>query len=336
MGFLWWGTKDVDKAKNRPVEWTFMSLPKDPAPAPPGQDDEEYYVTIDLDSMRVPGVSRGYTKLYGVVHSFISAPTFGAAENAEFRAVTLPDHLKDKDATNLDGVLQLKKRLLGPIPYRGGQLKLEVGLFSVKSADLIDPYLKLLQEMSGQAGVAFVQTALPFVGLLKKGLDLLTGNAADSTLEIGLTTELEQPQPGWFLVMAGPKDLVKDEGLSVDPADGRLLGKDGNAYVTYPYMLFQVSTSLQRSDWFQIPELVAPHAKIRQALGENDLQRARRLVDQFEWIAKACPDLISDDAKTVVAKLKNWYDLTTKGGLPKDAAAEALDVGALSELDLYR
>jgi hypothetical protein len=332
MGYFSWGSSKADKT---PVEWAFLSLPADAAPAPPRSEDEEYYVTIDLGSMRVPKVSRGYTKLYGVVHSFISAPTFESAANVEFRVVIKPEDLKNIDAAHLDRVLQINKRLLGPIPYRGGRLTLEVGLYSVKSADLVDPYLNLLQEMSGKAGVSFVNTALPFAGLLKKGLDLLTGNAAESTLEIGLATDLERPRTGWFLLMAGPKDVVQAEDLRVDPNDSRLLDKDAKPYLKYPYMLFKVSTSLLRSDWFQVPELVEPHAKIRQALRENDLERANRLVEQFDLIATSCPDLIPRDAEQIVAKLKQRYFLETDKGLPKDGSRPSLDVGELKELNLY-
>lgn len=333
MGFLWWGQKETDKT---PVEWAFLALPPAAAgEAPPGPDEEEYYVSIELGSMRVPGVQRGYTKLYGAVHSYISAPTFESAANAEFRGVTTPANLKGIDAAHLDRVVQLNKRLLGPIPYRGGRLTFEVGLYSVKATDLLEPYLELLQEMSGAAGVAYVQTALPFVGPLKKGLDLLTGNAATSTLEIGLATELEKPRPGWYLVMAGPKDAVKAEGLRVDN-DSRLLDRAGQPYTKYPYMLFRVSTSLQRSDWFQVPDLVGPHAKIRAALREKDLERAARLVEDFDLTATTSPDLLTKDAEQLVQKLRQMYGRKTAQGVAKDADTPGPDLGDLRDLDPYR
>src|SRR5262249_43906630 len=212
MGWFSWGSS---KAEKKPVEWAYLPL-GETDPAPPGDKDTEYYITIDLGSMRVPNSTRAYTKLYAAVHSFISVPTFERATNAQFRVVTTPVELKNIDAANLDRVVQVNKRLLGPIPYRGGRLGLEIGRYSVKSADLLVPYLQLLQEMSSQAGVAYVNTALPFIPLLKRGIDLITGNAKDSTLEVGLSTELEQPRANWYLVMAGPKTEVQGAGLTVD------------------------------------------------------------------------------------------------------------------------
>jgi hypothetical protein len=332
MGFLWWGSSEDNKV---PVEWVFLPLGANAEPAPPGAADTEYYITIDLGSMRIPAVNRAYAKLYGAVHSFISVPTFLSAANAQFRVVTTPTNLKNIDAANLDRVLQINKRLLGPIPYRGGRLTLEMGLYSVKSADLLDPYLSLLQEMSGEAGVAFVKNALPFVGLLKKGIDLITGNAKDSTLEIGLSTELEQPQMGWYLVMAAPKDAVQPNELKVDPKDSRLLDGQGKPYVQYPYMLFRVSASLQRTDWFQIPELVESHTKLREALLENDLVRAQKLLEQFSLIANTCPDLLKTDAARISEELKKRYDITVPKVAAQAADESGPDIGELKELRIY-
>src|SRR4051794_3651502 len=127
MGWFSWGSSSG--AEKIPVDWTFLPLTID-ADATEG----EYYLTIDLGSMRTPETERGYTKWYGAVHSFVSVPTSDATDNAKFRVVTTRSNLKDIDATNLDRVLQFNKRLLGPIPYRGGMLTFEVGLYSVKSA----------------------------------------------------------------------------------------------------------------------------------------------------------------------------------------------------------
>lgn len=332
MGLLSWGSSEADRA---PVEWVFLPLGEDLDPAPPGEEDAEYYIKIDLGSMRIPGVKRQYAKLYGAVHSFISVPTFESAANAQFRVVTTPTNLKNIDAANLNRVLQINKRLLGPIPYRGGRVTLEIGLYSVKSADLLDPYLGLLQEMSGEAGVAFVKNALPFVGLLKKGIDLITGNAKDSTLEIGLSTELEQPRTGWYLVMAAPKDAVKADELKVDPKDSRLLDGQGKAFVQYPYMLFRVSASRQRSDWFQIPELVEPHTKLREALRDNDLVRASKLFDQFFLIAKTCPDLLKADSSRISEELKKRYEIEVPKVEAMAAEENGPDIGELEDLKIY-
>jgi hypothetical protein len=330
MGLFSWGST---KTKTPSGEWAYLPLDKKD-PAPPGDADAEYYITIDLGSMGLPVVSRAYVNLYGVVQSFISAPTFEAAANAQFRVVTTPDKLKKIDAAHLDRVLVINKRLLGPIPYRGGRLTLDIGLYSVKTADLLAPYLGLLQEMSAQAGVAYVTAALPFVPLLKKGIDLITGNANDSTLEIGLSTEMEKPEMSWYLVMAGPKADVRAEGLTVDPTDSRLLDSEGKPYLKYPYMLFRVSASLQRADWFQIPELVEPHKKLREAIRENDLARAGKLLEQFSLIATTCPDLLPADAVRVCESLKKRYALKV-GTVTKAAKEEAPDIGDLKELKIY-
>ena len=69
--------------------------------------------------------------------------------------------------------MQLDQRLLGPVPYVGGDIQAEVGLFSVASGDLTGPYLKLLDLLSQAATVSFIGLALPFVEPIKQGINAL-------------------------------------------------------------------------------------------------------------------------------------------------------------------
>ena len=77
--------------------------------------------------------------------------------------------------------------MLGPVPYRGGDIGLEVGLFSIKSADLAKPYLSLMEDISNKAGVSMINTALQFAEPLKNGINLLVGGDVDTLLEIGIS-----------------------------------------------------------------------------------------------------------------------------------------------------
>ena len=45
------------------------------------------------------------------------------------------------------------QRLLGPVPSMGGDLELKVGLFAVKSQDMLQPFLEILEDLSKAAGV---------------------------------------------------------------------------------------------------------------------------------------------------------------------------------------
>jgi hypothetical protein len=157
----------------RPVasDYTYGSLPSASQEA---LQAEGAYVSIFLRSVRIVNVRKGWNKFYPVVHSYISLPHL-SGKVAEFQAVTSPSHLAELDADHLDRVINLNHRLLGPVPYRGGDLTCEIGLFSVKSSDLAKPFLGVLETMASVAGVSYAALAQPFIAPLKKGVELLTG-----------------------------------------------------------------------------------------------------------------------------------------------------------------
>ena len=176
-----------------------------------------------VKSARIVNVRQGLTKFYGVVNSSMAVPHLSGA-SAEFNVITTPAFLKNVDAAHIDRVIQLDQRLLGPIPYRGGQLTLEIGLFSIKAVDLAAPYLEVLETMSKQAGVAFINAALPFAEPLKTGINLLVGGGDSSPLEIGVAASAWTPETGYFVVMRAPKGSVPVKDLRVDPGGLSLSG----------------------------------------------------------------------------------------------------------------
>ena len=105
-------------------------------------DAEKCYVNIVLNSMHIVYDRIGFQRLYGVVHSFIKMPVY-AVEEAQFNVVTTPLDLANVEGNRLDKVLQGNKELLDCIPYRGGTIKIQLGLFAVKAEDMLPKYLSL-------------------------------------------------------------------------------------------------------------------------------------------------------------------------------------------------
>lgn len=130
------------------------------------KSDSEY-ISIVLKSMRVVNVRVGFSKFYTTVHSYISL-SHASGTRANFYVCTTPGQLEEFDKSNVDRIININKRLLGPVPYVGGDLNLELGLFSIKSADLIKPFVSLLTDISNLAGVSFIKAAEPYVAPLKK------------------------------------------------------------------------------------------------------------------------------------------------------------------------
>ncbi|HEY8186653.1 MAG TPA: hypothetical protein VIF64_11315 [Pyrinomonadaceae bacterium] len=324
--------------KTRAEDWVFQRLKNDQVPEDPKSNDVlsagEAYLTITLRSMRVVNVRKLATKFYGVVHSFITIDHL-SGKDGSFQTVTTPSQLRNIDSQNVDHVIQVNKTLLGPIPYRGGQIGLELGLFSVKEADLAAPFLDVLQSMASQAGVGIVSAALPFAEPIKKGIEAITGTSGDSILEIGVATDLNPPTTGWWVVMRAPKETTIVSELDVTPTDFRLVNKaSGELVKDYPYLVFTVTQSTKRSDWFKLPDLTKPYQKLQDAVRDGDYNAAKDLITTFKRLALTSDDLITDDAKNI-GKLVQAKAEEALGATLTSAGKTKIDLPPLESYQLY-
>ena len=226
-----------------------------PEPAPAAVIKDQDYVSIIVKSARIDHVRRWTSKFYGCVQSRAHYLHVDRGD-VEYQTVVVPALMKELDPKNLDKVIQIDKLILGSVPYVG-ELSLELGLFTVKSTDLAGPYIDLLTSLAEKASVGFISSALPFVEPLRRGADLLFGNAEQSELEIGYDKTWTNLETGYWVLMLAPKGSVNVSSLKVDPNDGRLLDGRSNAIKGYPYIVFEVAKSNRRDDWMLIPELKA-------------------------------------------------------------------------------
>lgn len=326
----WW----QDLWTRRSEDWTVAWLPSPAADAAEAEADRDY-LSIVLKSARVVDVRKGSTTFFGTVHSYIRLP-HRSSGMAEFNVVTTPGALRNVDAAGIDRVLQLNQRLLGPVPYVGGDLELEVGLFSVASANLAGPYLALLETLSKTAGVASVGAALPFAGAIVEGMKLLTGSDRDVALEIGLATMQPVPRLGYCAVVRAPKGTLDVGHLQIDDTDFRLLHR-GRAVDDYPYMVLEFTAGPQRSDWFTIPEISAAYKRVQEEFREGRESGLEERLMMFRRIALTCNDLQDEDARRLIDKVTAQYAAT---GAPAAArrgtrAAGAPPAPELHDIDLY-
>ena len=333
----WWN----EIFRRRAEDWVYSPL--DPEQVPDNASHEQVatdsaYLSVFLRSMRVVHVRRGLSRFYGTVHSFTSLP-HRSGDQARFNVVTTPGDLKDVDAAHLDRVIQMNQRLLGPVPYRGGDLEMEVGLFSIRSAELAAPFLAVLEKMSSIAGVSYVSAALPFAEPILDGVNLLTGGSDSSVLEIGLATTFTNVETGYFLVMGAPKGQVDVNNLRVDPEDYRLVDQDGKPVGDYPYMVLQVVASPTRDDWFSVPGLAEPYGVLQKDIRDGEVERAKQSLIVFKRAVLTCDDLLTEDAKNLIAKVENEVNsvmdaLAVTRGAPRDRG-KPRSIQNLEEIRLY-
>jgi len=297
-----------DLWKKKSEDWIFAWLDSKQVPAGSHSgevDSDTNYLHVFLKSARVVDVRKGFTTFYGTVHSYANLPHRSGGK-AEFNVVTTPNSLKNIDAAGIDRVIQFNKRLLGPVPYAGGGLEIEVGLFSVASTQLAAPYLELLETLSKTAGVSYVSAAMPFVTPILQGIKLLTGSDKDVALEIGISTTLEPPRLGYCVAIRAPKQAIEIKKLSVDPSDFRLQC-DGETLSEYPYMVLEFSAEPNRADWFQIPELSAGYKRVQEEFRAGSASGTEAALAVFRRMTLTCNDLLEDDARRIAARVADTY-----------------------------
>jgi hypothetical protein len=295
----------------------------------------EGYVHVFLKSMRLVNVRQGLSKFYPVLHSYISM-SHKKGVLAEFNTVTMPKHLGEMDARNLDRIVNFNQRLLGPIPYRGGDLKMEVGLFSIKSADLAKPFLDLLGEISDLSGVSYLGTAMSYIGLLKQGINLLTSGNDDSILEIGLDQVLNPLETGYYVVMRAPKQVIDANMLMLSEHDYRLVMNDGSTIRDYPYFVIQIFTAKTRDDWFMIPEIAKAYQELEESMEQGNEENINLNFQIFKRKVLTSKDLLYAHAKTIVEGVENEVQ-NIKGSLKEETFrgdAEKLTVKALKDIPI--
>ncbi len=321
--------------RSRTQDWVFSYL--SPEQVPDGArrrpvEPKSSYLSIFLKSARVVNVRRGLSRFYGTVHSGASVPHL-SGELAEFQVVTTPDALRNVDAARIDRVVSTNRRLLGPVPYRGGDLGLEVGLFSIKSADFAAPFVALLEAMSQAGSVAFLGGAVPLAEPIKTGVNLLLGGQDPAVLEIGLSASFSAPETGYMVVMRAPRGEIDVPALRLTADDYRLTYPGGGTVQDYPYMVLKVEASSKRDDWFRIPELAEAHNRLADDVRAGRFNAAKDSFTVFKQAALFSYDLLDEDAQRLVTEVRREYEEKMAGTLT--GAGERELMRPLSEVPLY-
>ncbi len=321
--------------RKQATDWTFGVLGADQVPSGLKSNQIEAhkaYVNIFVRSMRVVDVRKALKKFYGTVHSFITLPHI-FDQKAEFHALTTPTQLSNIDAQNVDRIIQMNHRLLGPVPYRGGDLKIELGLFSIESVDYAGPFLKILESIATAAGVSYINKAIPFLGPLNDGVNLLFGMGQGITLEVGLSNTFDKPTSGYFVIIRAPKNKIDVKKLTLD-TDNRLIDTTGEAITEYPYIVFSIEASEKREAWFDIPEIKTAYKVVIDAVRSGNAKTTQEAFTVFKRITLTSPDLLIDDAERLVTKVEAELKrvLRRVRGLTRPIAPSIID---LDKIDLY-
>jgi hypothetical protein len=206
------------------TDWTLVERLPDPGLDVAGEpiEPDDCYIELFVESLRLKQARRFATAFHGVVYTFVRLSQEGA-EDAELAAITKPAGLADLDQSNLDRVITVSNRMTGALPWRGGTLGIELGLFSVKKGNLLSPLLDYVTRVSEAGGISFIGQAKPFLPLITAGMDLIAGQTEDAVIEVALDTDMRLEESRLCAIVAVPKDSIDVTKLSLDPTDRKLL-----------------------------------------------------------------------------------------------------------------
>jgi hypothetical protein len=259
------------------------------------------YIEIRVKSMRVPFKIIGTRTYYGTVHSFISLNNIASANGkATFSVVTTPTDLQNLDRTNLFNVITKDILLLGPIPYHGGDINLEAGVFSVLSDNLLAPFLKIIEDVSKTAGVSIINQALPFIGPIEDAIYHLIGYSSNNKLEVGINMPLMDGQinEGYLVVVAasGGKGYLSQLRLQ---NDGRLFNRT-EEITNIPYMVLTIRAKERRGSYEDIPKIRESVTKLYNSFETGDHDIIMRFFNDFRNVVNGSPELLPLDASMII------------------------------------
>jgi hypothetical protein len=284
-------------------QWVFGRLPSDHVlDGQEAMSDREVvasdeYVGISLRSLWIVNTRNGWQKYYPALHAFVAAPAF-MGDDVEFHVLTTPANLKELSAQGLDKVIAGNQRLLGPVPYWGGKLRLELALFAIESANLAAPFLSVLGDLSSAAGGAFATTALAFAKPLTNGIALLT-NGSGNSLEIGYFADAETPRTGYYVA-------IRAEGIALDNLwlkQGYLVDGTGTPLRDAPYFVFSVDAVTSRPDWRRLPGLEEAWNAVTTAGREGDTAKVDTAYARVKRLINSSDDLVTRQMQEIVTEL---------------------------------
>jgi hypothetical protein len=269
----------------------------------------ERYIELVSEFAWIPKLRKGFTRFHKATYSEVSLPTLDA--NAVFQTLSTPKALQQMSPDDLSRVIQLRHRLFGPVPYRGGDLSLQLGVYAIKEKDLAQPFLELVSTFADLGTASFLSTAKSFATPITNAVNALTGASDDVSLEIGinqlLTSSTGTVRTGYYLVIGAERKDIDPSKLKLDPSKNSLLDAAGNDIKKFPYIVFRLTSTDKHATWFQIPEIKESYQAIRRAIGQ-DRAKAELLVKAFRPLAMVSNDLLMPDGERLAGLVQKEFE----------------------------
>jgi hypothetical protein len=236
-----------------------------------------------------------------LLHAYVKS-----GNGQEQHSVAGPGQLQDLTERNLDRVLVLNHRLAGPIPYRGEELSLLAGLYSVPREDSAAALVGTVGALAGLVG-AGVAPGIEVANVIIAGVDSILG-LGDTELRLGVSDSFSAGnlQSGFLVAMGPPAAQVDFSQLWLDAGSLKVGATAGLAepYQQRDYFVINIERLQRRADWPGLPGLggyEAAFTKILVSGNHNDalLSELKRAWPQFREALISSPHLTRHDAEEI-------------------------------------
>ncbi len=275
-------------------------------------ENDQAYFLVRLKEMYIRNTRILWRKYYPLLHGFVH---YGGKED---HAVAGPGQLKELGEANLDRVITLNYRLCGPIAYKGGDVQVLLGLYSVPAEEALGLLINMVSQVATLGGLA-VQQAAQIANTVKKGVEDIIG-MNEARLELGLNDTFYQHNPfraGYYVGIKAPKDQIAVNRLWL--VKGRLMKGEypqaSKSFEDYDYFVMEIERRLHRDDWPGLPGIAEMQGKFAGVMRDPGLQvtqkreRLRDLWPEFTQTLGDSPFLVKPDreqiANDVSQDLKN-------------------------------
>jgi hypothetical protein len=260
--------RDVFLAEGEHLFWTRMATDRVEGAAQTPLEAEKHYATIRLGEMYL-GKSRVlWRKFSPLVHVFAA---FGTARD-EHHGVAGPGQLAQIGEVASDRLIVFNTRLIGPVPYRGGDLSLIAGLYSVPQEDAAAGLVATVGALAGVAGAGSVPVG-ELIQVVKAGVDSVLG-LTKTKLRLGVIGDFaagDPPTGGFHVGIAAAENAVPRDELWI--RDGRLVQGAAppvaQGYTGHDYLVLQIEATERREDWPGLPGLADQNETFAGVMGDT-------------------------------------------------------------------
>lgn len=210
-----------------------------------------HYFVIRLTQMYTKDARVLWQKYHPMLHGLIDH------HGDETHAIVGPQQLQGFGGGDGTKFASFNQRLVGPKPYRGGDVEILTGLYSVPGEEYASLVLGTLSTLSGLVGsVKVVEQVATMIGETVAGILRLN----TTRLHVGIYDALKGPgqiKPGFYVGLDRPDDpnLLRSLWLQ----DGRLMKgsnpKDLQAFDETDFMIIELEPRDHYDEWRKLPEM---------------------------------------------------------------------------------